>query len=174
MTKFRSTKITITPSIENNTLEMMTPSVLPPEPRVRTKMALLNSIKVTGKISTDQTGYFPVNSSRGRKYLMVLYDHDSNAIITEPLKLCSEHKLICAYSALHNHLSNRGLTPHVQMINNECPSGLKQVMRNTSITYQLVPPHLHRTNATERAIATYKDHLIVGLSRCDPSFPLHL
>ena len=60
------------------------------------------------------------------------------------------------------------------MLNNECTVGLKQVMRNAGVTFQLVPPHLHRTNAAERSISTYKDHLIAGLSICDPSFPLHL
>ena len=35
------------------------------------------------KVSKDQTGRFPVTSSRSSKYLMVLYDHDSNAIILE-------------------------------------------------------------------------------------------
>ena len=141
---------------------------------VRTKIAFLNSVKFTGKISTEQTGRSPVTSSRGRKYLVVLYNHDSNAIITEPLKLRSEHELICAYSALHTHLSNRGLTPHTQIINNKCPAGLKQVMRNAGVAFQLVPLHLHRTNAAERAIASYKDHLIAGLSSCNSSFPLHI
>jgi hypothetical protein len=37
----------------------------------------------TGKIYTDQTGLFPVVSSRGVNAVMVLYDYDSNAIITE-------------------------------------------------------------------------------------------
>ena len=105
---------------------------------------------------------------------MFLYDHDSNAIIAEPLKLRREHKLIHAYSALHTHLPNRGPVPQVQMLNNKYPTGLKQVTPNAGVAFQLVPPHLHRTNATERAIATYKDHIISGFSSCDPSFPLHL
>ena len=66
---------------------MTTPSILPTEPRIRNKMAFLKYIKVTGKISTDQTGCFPITSSRGSKYLMVLYDHGSNAIIAEPLEI---------------------------------------------------------------------------------------
>ena len=153
---------------------MTPPSVPPTGPRVQTKMSFLKSIKVIGKISTNQTGRFPVTSSRGIKYLIVLYDYDSNAIIAEPLKSRIEHELVRAYSALHTHLSNCGLTPHVQMLNNECPAGLKQVMRNASIDFQLIPPHLHRTNATERAIANYTYHLIAGLRRCDPYFLLHL
>ena len=47
-------------------------------------------MEITGKIYTDQTGRFPVTSSKGSKYLMVLYDYDSNAILSEPLKSRSE------------------------------------------------------------------------------------
>ena len=47
-------------------------------------------------------------------------------------------------------------------------------MQNAGLTFQLVPPHQHRTNAAVRAITIYKDHLIAGLSRCDPYLTLHL
>ena len=170
----RSIKFTATHSIENNMPEMTMQSVPLKKTRVRTKMAFLNSIKVIGKISTDQTGRLAVTSSRGSKYLIVIYDHDSNAIIAEPLKSRSEHELIRIYSALHTHLSNRGLAPKVQILDNECPDGLKQVMRNAGVAFQFVLPHLHRTNAAKRAIATYKDHLIAVLRSCNPSFPMHL
>ena len=153
---------------------MTKPSVSPTKSRVRTKMAFLKSTEVTGKISTDQTGHFPVTSSCGNKYLMVLYDHDSNVIIVEALKSHSNHKLICAYSALHTHLSNRGLNLQVQMLDNNCPAGLKQVMHYAGVAFQIVPLHLYRNNAAERAIATYKDHLTSSLSSCNPFFPLHL
>ena len=105
---------------------------------------------------------------------MVFYNYDSNSIITEPLKSHSKHELVCAHYALHTHLSNRGLTPHFQILDNKCPDGLKKFMQNTGVTFQLVPPHLHRTNAAERAITTYRDHLIAGISSCDSSFLLHL
>ena len=55
------------------------------EPKVRTQMAYLQTVEFTEKVSTDQTERFPVTSSRGSKYLMVLYDHDSNAILADPL-----------------------------------------------------------------------------------------
>jgi hypothetical protein len=38
-----------------------------------------------GKIYTDQTGRFPVVSSEGYKYIMILYDYDSNAILEQPI-----------------------------------------------------------------------------------------
>ena len=153
---------------------MTTPPLPSQEPKVLTQMAYLQTIEFTGKVSTDQTGRFPVTSSRGSKYIMVLYDHDSNAILAEPLNSRNERELIRAARVLHAYLSDRGLTPQYQMLDNECPGGLKTFLRESSVKFQLVPPYLHRTNATERAIQTYKDHLIAGLSSCYPNFPLHL
>ena len=137
-------------------------------------MAYLQTIDFTGKFSTDQNGRFPVTSSRRSKYLMVLYDHDSNAILAEPLTSRNERELIRATRVLHAYLSDRGLTPQYQMLDNEFPGGLKTFLRDSSIRFQLVPSYLHCTNAAERAIHTYKYHLIAGLSSCDPDFPLHL
>ena len=79
-----------------------------------------------------------------------------------------------AYAALHTKLTNQDLRPFFQMLDNECSSGLKTFMRKEGVTFQLAPPHLHRTNASERAIQTFKDHLVVGISSCDSNFPLHL
>jgi hypothetical protein len=39
-----------------------------------------------GQIYTDQTGHFPVISSKVNKYIMVLYEYDGNAILAEPIK----------------------------------------------------------------------------------------
>jgi hypothetical protein len=37
-----------------------------------------------------------------------------------------------------------------------------------------VPPHCHRRNADERAIRTFKEHFVEGLSSVDPTFTLEL
>jgi hypothetical protein len=42
------------------------------------------------------------------------------------------------------------------------------------VEYQLVPPHCHRRNAAERAIQTFREHFMAGLSSVDTNFPLHL
>ena len=130
----RSTKLSIATA----------PLVLPSQhaPLARSHQVFVETVELTGKVSTDQTGRFPVTSSRGIKYLMVLYDHDSNTIIPEPIKSRSEAELIRAYSVLHAKLTNRGLRPKFQMLDNECPAGLKDYMCREGITFQLVPPHL--------------------------------
>ena len=53
------------------------------------KLDLFFCIKIiglTGKVYSDQTIKFPITSSRGNNYVMVAYDHGSNAILSEPLK----------------------------------------------------------------------------------------
>ena len=47
-------------------------------------------------------------------------------------------------------------------------------MREVNEKIQLVPPHIHRRNSAERAIMTFKEHLIVVLSSTHKDFPLHL
>ena len=170
----QSTKIT-SPGTTISNPPVMTTSTLPlQEYKVQTQMVYLQTIEFTGTFSTDQTGRFPVTSSRGTKYLMVLYDDDRNTILAKPLTSRNERELIQATRVLHAYLSDRGLTPQYQMLDNECPGGLKTFLLATSVKFQLVPQYLHRTNAAEGAIQTYKDHLIASLSSCDPNFPLHL
>ena len=50
---------------------------------------------------------------------------------------------------------------------NKVSAGLKMKMTNMDITYQLVPPINHRTNNSERAIQTFKNHFIAGLYNVD-------
>lgn len=47
-------------------------------------IAIPSNVKTTSYI--DLTGKFPYKSSRGNKYLYVLYDNDSNAIFALPIK----------------------------------------------------------------------------------------
>ena len=162
----RSTKPEITPS----------PIVIPRQHNllVPSHQVSVETVKLTGKVSTDQTGRIHVTYSRSSKYLMVLYDHDTNAIIPEPMKSRSESKIIQSYVVLHSKLTDRGLRPNFQMLDNEYPNVLKNYVRRKGVTFQLVPPNLHRTTSAERAIQNFKDHLIAGISSWDPGFPLHL
>jgi hypothetical protein len=68
----------------------------------------------------------------------------------------------------------KGFKPKLQTPNNEASTALKNFFTINDIAYQLVPPHCNRRNAAERAITTFKEHFVTGLSSVDPSFPMHL
>jgi hypothetical protein len=166
----RSTKpkVTTPPNIP----QMTTP---PTEPAaVRQQECYIKTVDISGKVYSDQTGRFPNASSKGSKYIMVLYDLDSNAILTEPLKNKSERDQLQATTKLHAYLQARGHSPKMHIMDNECPPAVKKYLRTNSIELQLVPPHVHRTNAAEKAIGTFKDHFVAGLCSVNPNFPLHL
>lgn len=128
----------------------------------------------TGEIATDLTGRFPTTSSRGHKYILVLYDYDSNAILAAPMRNRSDTEHLRAYNQLHQYLVDRGFKPLLQKLDNEASTALKRSIRTKGIDFQLVPPHNHRRNAAERAIQTFKNHFVTCLCTADKHFPLHL
>jgi hypothetical protein len=140
----------------------------------RTNVVLANIFKPTGQIYTDLPGRFPICSNRGNQYIVVLYDYDSNAILAEPMKNCTDHEMVRAFKHLLAYLCDRGLRPKLQRLDNEASAALQHAMRQENIDYQLIPPHVHRHNAAEGAIQTFKNHFIAGLCSVDPNFPLQL
>ena len=58
---------------------------------------------------------------------------------------------------------------------NEASEEYKQIIKNKwNAKYQLVPTHTHRSNASERAIRTFKAHLLSILTGVAPDFPRNL
>lgn len=144
------------------------------EPSSTTAEAFLQVFEPTGKVYSDQTGRFPITSSKGSKYILILYDYDSNAILSRPLKSRAESELVKACNSLYDQLAAAGHSPCFHILDNEAPKGLKATILSRGAKFQLVPPYVHRRNAAERAIGTFKEHFIAGLTTTDPSFPLHL
>jgi hypothetical protein len=127
-----------------------------------------------GKVYGDLTGRFPIQSSRGHQYISTLYDYDSNTISTEPMKNRTNKEMIQAYTALRQQLLNAGLKPELQNMDTECSNAFRKYLTDQPIALQLVPPHLHRQNAAERAIQTFKNYFVAGLCSVIQKFPMHL
>ena len=128
----------------------------------------------TNKSFSDQTGRFPVQSSKGHNYIMIFYHHDSNAILTTPLKSRSSEHITKAFITLHSYILQKGFTISMHVLDNEAPSDLIKYFKKEQVSYQLTPPYIHRANIAERAIQTFKNHFIAGLCSTPSSFPLHL
>ena len=137
-------------------------------------IVFFKTVDLSGKIYTYQTGSFPITSSRVNKYILFAYHFDSNTIHAEPLKTRSGLDLTTAYQKLHSLLTNRGLRPHPHILDNECPNVLQKIMREVNKKFQLVLPHIHRRNSAERAIRTFKEHFVAGLSSTHKQFMIHL
>jgi hypothetical protein len=140
-----------------------------------TKTHLVYAVVVDqGQLYTNLTGKFPVRSSKGNSYVMLCYIYDCNYIKVVPMKYRSASEWVKAYESIHQELTVKGFKPKLQTLDNEASTALKNFFTVNNIAYQLVPPHCHRRNAAERAIRTFKEHFVAGLSSVDPSFPMHL
>jgi hypothetical protein len=105
---------------------------------------------------------------------MILYDYDSNAILAQPINDRTAPELLKAFQFMEQELVARGLKPKLMKLDNKASKLLKDYLHQQDLTFQLVPPYSHRRNSAERAIKSFKDHLIAGLCSTDKSFPMHL
>jgi hypothetical protein len=146
-----------------------------PDPYLSTKTHLMYEVVGgQGQLYTDLTEKFPVRSSKGNSYVMVCYIFDCNYIKVIPMKARSALEWVKAYDSIHQELTVKGFKPKLQTLDNETSTALKNFFTVNDIPYQLVPPQCHRRNVAERAIRTFEEHFVAGLSSVDPSFPIHL
>ena len=78
-----------------------------------------------GKIYSDLTGRFPVQSSQGNKYIFVLYDYDSNAIMVEALKTRAASEILRAFKNIYERITITGRRPQLHVLDNEASTLLK-------------------------------------------------
>eukprot|EP00804_Cyclotella_cryptica_P026938 CCRYP_014755-RA/>CCRYP_014755-RA protein AED:0.22 eAED:0.22 QI:0/0/0/1/1/1/3/0/664 len=101
------------------------------------------------KLYTDDMGRFPIRSRSGNQYIIPWAHHDAPRDRDHPI----EH----------------------QILDNEASENYRQaITQDWKATYQLVPPNVHRANAAERAIRTFKAHFLSVLTGIDPAFPNYL
>jgi hypothetical protein len=95
--------------------------LLDPEPDIyhgiKTQFVYAATIDA-GQLYTDQTGRFPVVSSKGNKHIMILYDYDSNAILAQPMKDRTAPELLKAFQVMEQELVARGLKPKLMKLEN--------------------------------------------------------
>ena len=61
-----------------------------------------------------------------------------------------------------------------QVLDNEASSAYKELIRQSGMTYQLVPPDEHRRNHAGKSIPTWKYQFIGVLCGMEESFPMYL
>lgn len=130
---------------------------------------------VRNTVFSDQTGQFPTRSQRGNKYIMVMVEIDSNAILVEPLKSRKDPELTRAYRAMMTRLQRAGIEPTKHILDNEISEAMKNIIKDEyKMTLELVPPGCHRRNAAEVAIRNFKAHFLSVLAGTATDFPASL
>jgi hypothetical protein len=146
----------------------------PPEDNTRTRIIYADCHCTTGMVYIDPTGKFLVPSVSGNQYILVIYEYDSNYIHAEPMIDRTGPSIIAAYQRSIVFLQSRGFKPLLRRLDNEATGTLQDFLIASDIDFQLAPPHVHRRNAAERAIRTFKNHFIAGLCSTNPDFQLNM
>jgi len=120
----------------------------------------------------DMTGRFPFTSSRGNSYVYVMYDFDSNMILVKAVPNRQAATITAAWEELFRQLTKHGHVVSHFVLDNELSNELKKAFEKKKVKFQRVPPNIHRRNSAERAIQTFKNHLLSGLATCHSQFPI--
>ena len=128
----------------------------------------------TGRNYMDMAGRFPHQSARGANYMMIMYSHDTGYIHIETPASRSAADIVSCFERGIEIFSVGNDKPTIERIDNECSKDFRAICKKLTITIELAAPGMHRTNAAERAIRTFKNHFIATLSTADKNFPLEL
>ena len=146
--------------------------IINPDPQEATHNIMTFIFEPTNQIFSDLTGRFPVKSSSGNQYIFLLYNYDSNTIHTRPLRSRKGSAIVEAFKSIYDMLVSRGLKPKLMKLDNEASFELQRMLTKNKVDFQLVPPHVHRRNAAERCIRTFKNHFITTIEATHPDFLL--
>jgi hypothetical protein len=103
-------------------------------------------------------------------------DYDSNNIFVRSLTNKTKEKLIEAHKQVYQELTKTGCKPICHRLENKVPEALLNWLSKIDMDFQLATHYQHRANATERAICTATNHIILvaGIATCEEDFPLKL
>ena len=94
----------------------------------------------TNTIFSDQTGAFPIISSRGYHYIMFVYIYNINAILMRYLNTKAGAEHLKTFKDVHALLLHRGLQPKYCRMDNECSAPIKKYITDNNMELQLTPP----------------------------------
>jgi hypothetical protein len=145
----------------------------PQEPHnICTNIVFMQIHIISGIISSNQTGWFPITSNCGHAYVAVFYIFDANYVRSVPIKNRSKKELLRAYQEIYKWLTQCGFKSLLHKLDNKTSHDMEAFVKSQHTHLQYTPSNIHRTNPAERAIQTWKNHFLVGIAGLPKSFPV--
>ena len=113
-------------------------------------------------------------SLEGNVCYLIVYHYESNAILGLPISGFNDNTVFAAYKTQFEFLESKAYKIKLNVMDNQCTKQIKKILTDNDCELMLVEPHNHHINAAERAIQTFKDHLISALATTDSEFPPQL
>jgi hypothetical protein len=128
----------------------------------------------SGRIHADAAGPLPLRARSNALYQIIFYNEDANYIHIETTTSRGGPELLAALQRAVQFFRERGMPIQLIRMDNECAKLTKDWIKVETMSLELTPVAVHRTNKAERAIRTWKDHFIATLATTDPECPLFL
>ena len=93
----------------------------------------------------------------------ILYDWTTNAILAIPLKDAPDESMVDTSKKSIEYLEEQGFKSIFNVIDNVASKVTRAYLKETKIVIQLVKPHDHRANSSERAIQIFRNHFMSRL-----------
>ena len=87
---------------------------------------------------------------------MILNEIDGNSTWIETMKNKTEGEMILAWHRALKRMKAQGILTTHQVLDNEISTAYRLEIKQTRMTYQLVPPYDNRRNLAEKSIQTWK------------------
>ncbi len=123
-------------------------------------------------IHVDATGRYPEPSIDGFEYLLIFVY--KNYIHVELLRDRSAKSYILAYTAALAFFADLGHIISNVVLDNETSAALESYLTERHLLFQLVSPGNKRSNRAERAIQSWRNHMISTLGTVNPKCPTNL
>ena len=105
---------------------------------------------------------------------MILHEIDCNYTYIGTMKYNTEGEMILDRRHALERMKEKGVVPTQQVVDNKISAEYRQEIKQTSITFKIVPTDDHWRNLEEKAIQTWKEHFIGVMSGTAAAFPVHL
>jgi hypothetical protein len=100
----------------------------------KVKDIYISTYEVRKTTFSNQTGQFPTCSKSGNKYIMIMVEINSSAIL----------EMIRAYNTLLLHLRQAGIVPKKHVMDSKVSENMKNHIKdNCRLTVELIPPGCH-------------------------------
>ena len=125
----RSTKL-----VKNDVQEVdSTPEQEKNNTKTHDVMCATFSAEELSKSSSNQTGKFPITSSRGHKYIFLFYHYDTNTINGIAIKSRNTTDICDAWQTAYELLKAHGEARNIRIIDNECSGDMKKIFKESQV-----------------------------------------
>lgn len=106
--------------------------------------------------------------------MMILCIYDCNAILELSINSNNEEDLNDSYYGFYKLLTKQGFQPKFHRLDNELSRKNEKWLTEKDVIIEIVQLYIHRRNAEEIEISTFKNHFIAVLCATHHDFPLCL